>query len=279
MVRSGVKRDAIAYACKSYAVSERRACRLIKFSRSTLIYKPKPDKNEWLRKRLHALAGRHRRYGSPRMQYLIDREDVEVVNHKRLERVYAEEGLQIRKRKRKRETAPIRVAIATPERPGQRWSMDFVSDQLSDGRKIRTFNIVDDFSRECPAIIVDTSINGQRVVRALESLGATCGLPEILVCDNGPEFAGRVLDEWAYKTSVQLSFITPGKPVENAFIESFNGKFRDECLNENWFVSLKHAQEIIEKWRREYNRSRPHSSLGNIPPEEFLRRFHASGKQ
>ena len=151
--------------------------------------------------------------------------------------------------------------------------MDFVSDCLSDGRKFRTLNIVDDFSRECPAIEVDTSITGQRVVRVLDRLAEIRGLPETIVVDNGPEFAGRTLDEWAYRRGVRLHFIDPGKPVQNAYVESFNGRFRDECLNQHWFIGLDDSRRIIEEWREDYNTIRPHSSLGNAAPAEFVRKF------
>jgi putative transposase len=213
-----------------------------------------------------------RRFGSPRLTVMLRREGFKV-NHKRVERIYAEEGLQIKKRKKRRETAALRVVIPTPTKPNKRWSMDFVSDALADGRRFRCLTIVDDFSRESPQIFVERSIPGHRVAQILDGLGGARGLPDTIVCDNGPEFAGSALDWWAHERGVKISFIRPGKPVENAFIESFNGKFRDECLNENWFTSLRDAQEKIEAWRRDYNRNRPHSSLGNKSPEEFLKGF------
>jgi putative transposase len=183
--------------------------------------------------------------------------------------MYREEGLGVRRRKRKRIGAVERQALAIPVRSNERWSMDFISDALSEGRKFRSLNIVDDFNRECLAAEVDTSITGARVVRVLEQLGERRGLPQILVMDNGPEFAGRALDVWAYEQGVKLHFIEPGKPVQNAFIESFNGKMRDECLNEHWFLSLGEARQRIEAWRRDYNEVRPHTSLGNRTPQEF----------
>lgn len=215
------------------------------------------------------LAEQRRRFGSPRLHVLLKREGM-VVNHKRTERIYREEKLSLRRRKRKKRVAAARIELPKPERPNQAWSMDFVHDQLSDGRKLRALTIVDDYSRECPAIEVDTSINGLRIVRVLERLAFIRGLPEVITVDNGPEFAGRVLDEWAYSRGIKLDFITPGKPVENCYIESFNGKFRDECLNEHWFTSLEDARELIEEWRMDYNRERPHSSLGDLTPEEFV---------
>ncbi len=155
------------------------------------------------------------------------------------------------------------------QRVNERWSMDFMGDSLADGRTFRTLNIVDDFSREAPTIVVDLSLPGRRVVRELDALGQQRGLPKMIVMDNGPEFIGKALDEWAYRRGVKLHFIRPGKPVENAYVESFNGKFRDECLNEHWFVSLERARLVIEAWRQDYNNFRPHSTLGNQTPAQF----------
>lgn len=270
MVSPAAKREVVRFAKENYSVSERHACRTTNIPRSTIRYERQSDKNEWLRARLKTLATQRRRFGSPRMTVLLRREG-HIVNHKRVERIYAEEGLQLKKRKKRRQTATLRVVIPTPTGPNQRWSMDFVSDCLAHGRKFRCLTIVDDFSRESPAIVVDTSLPGQRVTGILDYLGGTRGLPDTITCDNGPEFSGIALDRWAHERGVKIAFIRPGKPVENAFIESFNGKFRDECLNENWFTSLEDAQEKIETWRRDYNSKRPHSSLGNLTPDEFMR--------
>jgi putative transposase len=181
-------------------------------------------------------------------------------------------GLAVRKRKRKKITAVARVPSEAPQRSNQRWSMDFVQDSLENGRRFRTLNIVDDFTRECLAIEVDFSLPGERVVRVLDEISLGRGLPETIVIDNGPEFSGKVLDSWAYQKGVKLQFIRPGKPVENAYIESFNGKLRDECLNGNAFLCLRHARLLIARWREDYNKVRPHSSLGNLSPEEFGRK-------
>jgi len=270
-VSPAAKREVICYTKKNYGVSERHACRATKIPRSTIRYKRRMPDDQGVRSRLKELAMQRRRFGSPRLTVMLRREGIKV-NHKRVERIYAEEGLQVRKRKKRRQTAALRIVIPTPTQPNKRWSMDFVSDTLADGRRFRCFTIVDDFSRESPEIFVDKSIPGHRVAQVLDGLGGARGLPEAIVCDNGPEFAGSALDWWAHERGVKIIFIRPGKPVENAFIESFNGKLRDECLNENWFTSLKDAQEKIETWRRDYNRNRPHSSLGNLSPEEFLRR-------
>ena len=174
------------------------------------------------------------------------------------------------KRKRKKTAAMTRVVLPAPERPNERWSMDFVTDSLVTGRRFRALVIVDDYSRECPAIEVDTSLGGRRVVQVLERLAESRGLAEVITLDNGPEFTGKALDEWAYSRGVKLNFIRPGKPIENAYAESFIGRLRDECLNENWFLSLKDARDIIGSWRIDYNDGRPHSSLQGLSPREYV---------
>jgi putative transposase len=220
------------------------------------------------------LAERKRRWGSPQLHRVLKREGL-VVNHKRTERIYREEKLSLKVRKRKKRVSGLQVELPKAERVNQRWSMDFVSDSLHTGRRFRVLTIVDNYSRECPVLEVDLSIGGARVVRVLERLKESRGLPESITVDNGPEFSGHALDEWAYKNNVKLNFIRPGKPVENAYIESFNGKFRDDCLNENWFTSLQEAKELIELWRVEYNEFRPHSSLQDLTPKEFAIRHAA----
>ena len=192
-----------------------------------------------------------------------------MINHKRTERIYHEEGLALRRKRRRKGAAGSRVMMPSPQRPNQRWSMDFVTDSIVTGRRFRALAIVDDYSRECPVIEVDTSLGGVRVVGVLERLAETRGLPNIITTDNGPEFAGRALDEWAYRKGVKLNFIRPRKPIENAYAESFIGRLRDECLNEHWFLSLEDAREKVEEWRQHYNRERPHGALGNVPPVEF----------
>jgi len=233
------------------------------------------EKDKKLRERMRELAEKRRRFGSPRIHVLLKREGL-VINPKRTERVYAEEGLSLRIRKRKKRAAMARMELPCPEKPNQRWSMDFVQDQLAEGRRFRVLTIVDAFTRECPALEVDTSLGGKRVVRVLDKLAFLRGLPEAITIDNGPEFTSNALDEWAYRNNVKLDFIRPGKPIENAYIESFNGKLRDECLNDNWFLSLDDARETIEAWRMDYNRQRPHSSLDNMAPWEFREKFEIS---
>jgi len=214
------------------------------------------------------IAAVKRRYGYRRIHVLLRREGWEV-NRKKTYRLYREMGLAVRRRKRKRIGPFERVPLPKPLATNQSWSMDFVADGLADGRKLRCLAIVDDYMRECLVIEVDTSITGTRVAAVLDRLADSRGLPASITVDHGPEFEGQVLDAWAYVRGVRLSFIRPGKPVENAYIESFNGKFRDECLNEHWFVTMAHARRVIENWRIEYNTERPHSSLGDRTPTEY----------
>lgn len=248
-------------------ISERRACRLIGIHRSVARYTPRGQDPPELLRRLRELAAERRRYGYRRLTILLRREGF-MVNHKRVYRLYREEGLLVRRRKRKKAAGVERVMPPAPEMANQRWSMDFLQDGLADGRRLRVLTLVDDYSRECLAIEADTSLPGARVVQVLEVVSSLRGVPETIVVDNGPEFAGKAMDAWAYEKGVGLHFIEPGKPVQNAYIESFNGKFRDECLNEHWFGSLPEAKAITEAWRQDYNTFRPHSSLGNVTPME-----------
>ena len=218
---------------------------------------------------IRELAQLRPRSGSPRLSALVRRE-LGAVNHKRVERIYAQEGLQLpRRRKGRRRGAGRAVPLAALTGPNQRWPMDFVQDSTVGGRRIRALAIVDQFTRECPAIEVDTSITGQRVVRVLDRLRETHGLPQALVLDNGPEFTSKALAAWAKDSGVRLHFIAPGRPTENGYIESFNGKFRDECLDRHWFQDLADSRVTIEDRRTDYNRDRPHSSLGYLTPLEF----------
>jgi putative transposase len=194
-----------------------------------------------------------------------------MINHKRTERIYRQEGLALRIRRRNKMSSRLRTDMPKPAYPNHIWSMDFMRDNLADGRTIKVLSVVDEYTRKCFRIEVDTSINGMRVTRVLSEIARLEDLPQIIVIDNGPEFIGNALDAWAYRRGVKLTFIRPGKPVENAYIESFNGRFRDECLNEHWFLTIEHARRIIEEWRIDYNNERPHSSLGYLTPEEFVR--------
>jgi len=223
-----------------------------------------------LRQRLLELAAERPRFGYRRLHVLLRREGVEV-NRKKVQRIYREESLMVRKKRRKRVAQAPREPKPIPSETNERWSMDFMQDTLDDGRCFRTLNVVDDFSREALAIEVARSIPGERVVRVLDRLIEERGKPSLIVMDNGPEFTSRALDSWAYKNDVRLHFIQPGKPIQNCFVESFNGKFREECLNEHWFVDLGDARRKIEAWRQDYNGVRPHSSLGDVPPSEFAK--------
>ena len=231
-------------------------------------------RNEALRVRLREMAGERPRFGYRRLHRMLRREKW-LVNHKRVYRLYREEGLSMRRGKGKRFRAEARVPLALPPRANQMWTMDFTRDSLASGRKFRTLNLMDGFTREALCIEVDNCLPGLRVVQVLERVAQERGLPEVIQVDNGPEFISRVVDQWAYANDVALHFIDPGKPVQNAFIESFNGKFRDECLNRSWYTSLEDAQQIIEAWRTDYNTVRPHSSLGYQTPEEYAATFAA----
>jgi putative transposase len=268
MVRPAAYREAVGFLQGEFEMSERRACRVLGFRRSSHRYVARRTVAQALLDELRAHAAARPRFGYRRIHVLLRRGGWRV-NHKRVYRIYRAEGLAVRRRKRKRIGVGLRTVLPPPSRPNERWSMDFTLDTLASGRKFRTLNIVDDFSRECLAIEVDTSLGGARVVRVLERLAASRGLPGVIVSDNGPEFTGKTLDAWAYEVGLRIHFIRPGKPVENCYVESFNGKFRDECLNDHWFLGLRDAQQKIEDWRIDYNEVRPHSSLGDLTPKEY----------
>ena len=261
------QRTAVRAIQAKFRLSERRACGLVGLGRSTCRYQTR--RAEWpaLRERLHALAAERRRFGYRRLYILLRREGYRL-NLKRVYRLYRDDGLAVRRRRRRRRVARG-TPLAGPTRINERWSLDFLLDTLEDGRRVRLLAVVDDFTRTCLAIEVDTSIGGRRVVEVLQRLVETRARPAVLITDNGPEFVGRALDAWAYAQGIRLHFIEPGKPNQNAYVESFNGRFRDECLNEHWFLSLAHTRQIVEAWRLDYNAVRPHSSLGNVSPTEF----------
>lgn len=277
MVTPVARRHVVEYILKTHSLSERRACKLICLDRTSFRYKPVPDKNIEFRIRLRELAEQRRKFGVPRLHIMLRREG-HLINHKRTERLYREEGLSLRQKKRKKRISHLRVVMDKPERINQHWSMDFVSDNLYNGRRFRVLTVIDDLSRECPALEADHSLTGKRVTRVLDRVAMLRGFPDAITVDNGPEFISKALDLWAYTNGVKLRFIQPGKPTQNAYIESFNGKFREECLNENVFVSLQNAQKIIETWRLDYNLERPHSSLNGMAPTEFARTFEKEQK-
>ncbi len=269
MVEPEAKKAALAYVRDAFGFSDRRASKLVGLYRSTLHYKGKPRDDKKLVGRILELAHRHKRWRAP-MIHVVARRDGLVVNHKRTDRIYYKVlGLSVRKRNRKKLRAATRVPLASPTRVNQCWTMDFVHDTLSSGRKLKCLNVLDEYTRECLVIEADSSIGGGRVARVLDMLKDFRGLPEAIRLDNGPEFTSKVMDKWAYENKVKLSFIAPGKPSQNAFVESFNGKFRDDCLNANCFDTMCEAREEIEAWRTEYNGFRPHSSLGDLTPLAF----------
>lgn len=265
MVKPAAKKQVAGYIQEQHQFSKRRACALVGIPTCTARYQSRREDEVPVRARLKELAQERPRFGYRRLGVLLRREGHQV-NLRRVLRLYREENLKLRARKRKRVTRVLRVKPQEPNALNQMWTMDFMHDTLNGGRRFRTLNIVDCFSREALAVEVDTSLSGHRVVRVLQRLLETRGKPSVIQVDNGPEFTGRALDEWAHKNQVKLHFIEPGKPTQNGVIESFNGKMRDECLNLEWFMDLHHARDIIENWRNDYNTFRPHSSLNNLPP-------------
>jgi len=256
---------------QQYQVSEKRACELIGITRWINRYQSRRDPQTGLRMRLRELAGSRVRYGYRRLTVLLRREGW-TVNTKRVYRLYREEGLQVRTKKRAKRAAHTRVSLREAGRPNQRWSMDFVSDRLADNRWFRILTVVDQYTRECLCLQADRSQTGEKVVEQLKRLVALRGVPESITTDNGSEFAGQAMDTWAHQAGVKLDFIQPGRPVQNGYIESFNGRLRDECLNTEVFSTLADAREKLECWRQDYNETRPHSALADRTPGELARR-------
>lgn len=262
----------------SCRVGKRRACEVVGLQRSVYYYKSTKDDRALIH-RICEIAASRVRYGYQRIHVLLRREGWHV-NHKRVYRLYCKEGLNLRsKRPRRRVAAAHQVKRPDVSRIDECWSMDFVADNLFNGRRIRALTVVDNFSRDCLAIHVDRSVKGKNVVQVMEWLRLfkeRC--PEMIQVDNGSEFISKELDKWAYENEVTLDFSRPGKPTDNALIESFNGSFRDECLNTNWFLSINDARKKIAAWRRDYNEFRPHSSLGNLTPKQFREQHNGSPK-
>lgn len=265
-MKPAARKAVVQYALKNFRLSELRACRLFRVSRSVNRYKMSSVDDPKVIARIKELAERRRRWGYRQLHRVLTREGI-FMNQKKFRRIYREHKLSLRIRKGRKVRSLPRVPITPPTGPKQRWSMDFMSDSLGPtGRRFRVLTVVDDFTRECVLLHADFSIPGQNVARALDGLSQ---LPKIFNIDNGSEFTGKAMDQWAFDKGIKLDFIRPGKPNENAFIESFNGKLRNECLNENWFVSLEEVRKTIEEWRIDYNENRPHSSLGGLTPKEF----------
>lgn len=262
-----VKRRVVGFVREVFGVSQRRACRVLGFHRSTQRHRSTRDDHD-LAGKLRTLACERPRFGYRRLHVLLRRQG-ELVNHKRVYRVYREHGLAVRKKTRRKGVAQTRMPLTSPMRANERWSLDFVSDQLADGRRFRVLNVVDDATRECVLSFASRSIPGTTVVRLLAAAVHERGKPSVLLTDNGPEFTGRAFDQWAYTQGITHRLIDPGKPVQNPYIESFNGRMRDEFLNAHWFVTLPQARLELAIWRRDYNAVRPHSALGNRTPQEF----------
>lgn len=259
----------VKYLQDAYEVSERRSCKVFKINRTAYRYKSKKDEQAFLRLRIKEIAASRVRYGYKRIHILLKREGWNV-NHKRVYRLYKEEGLNLRNKSNRKKISVPRVPDKNmPSAVNECWAMDFVSDQLYDGKRFRALTIIDTYSRECLAIYVDKSIKGEAVANTLSDIGMNKGLPKKIKVDNGPEFISRSLDAWAYLNNIQLEYSRPGKSTDNAHIESFNGSLRDECLNVNWFMSLEDARVKIENWRKDYNEFRPHSALTNMIPSGF----------
>jgi putative transposase len=261
------RKAAVARLVEQRGLSQVRACRLVGLNRSSMNYRPRRPDDSLLRQRLRELAAERRRFGYRRLGWLLEREG-HVLNRKKLYRLYREEKLMVRRRRGRKRALGTRAPMTLPGAINQRWSLDFVADALSDGRRFRILCVVDDFSRECLATVVDTSLGGVRVVRELDRLTAERALPRMVVSDNGTELTSCAVLRWA-TGRLEWHYIDPGKPVQNAFVESFNSKLRDECLNEHVFLTLAEARETIEAWRYDYNHLRPHSSLGALTPIEF----------
>lgn len=258
----------VHFLAVGFEASLRRSCELVGISRSSYYYESNRKPRALLRIRLKDLAATHIRYGYRRLYVLLRREGW-MVNHKLVYRLYHEEGLYLRTRKRKKKAVPLRLVRPHATEANQYWSMDFVHDQLADGRRFRCLTLVDNFTRVSPAIEVGKSLTGAHVVDVLDRLAESHGLPEVIFADNGTEFTSKAVDVWAYDHGVKIDYSRPGKPTDNAYIESFNGTLRSESLDLHWFGSIDEARETIETWRRQYNEFRPHSSIGNKTPAEY----------
>jgi putative transposase len=270
MVTPAGRREAAAYLRSAHGMSERRACKVLRVDRASIRYASTRPSDAPLRERLKALAQERRRFGYRRLHVLLRREG-HAVNHKRVQRLYREEKLTVRHRGGRKRAIGTRRPMETPVAANQRWSLDFVSDQMTDGRRFRILAVVDDCTRECLALVPDTSISGRRVARELDAIVRQRRRPATIVSDNGTEFTSNAILAWSDETGVGWHYIAPGKPQQNGVIESFNGRLRDELLNETLFRSLPHARAVLEDWRRDYNEERPHSKLGWMTPRDYAR--------
>lgn len=275
MVGPAAKRTAVAHAREVHGLSQRRACQVIEADRSTVRYRSLRPDDPALRQRIRELACERRRFGYRRLQILLEREGIRM-NHKKFRRLYAQERLQVKRRGGRKRALGTRRPMVPPSGPNQRWSLDFVSDAFTDGRRFRILAVVDDFTRECLTLVPDTSLSGMRVARELDAIIARRGKPRTCVSDNGTELTSIAILKWCQERRIEWHYIAPGKPQQNAFAESFNGRLRDECLNETLFTTLGEAKAVLAHWRHDYNRVRPHSSLANKAPTEFARQWGGS---
>ena len=274
MVTPAAKREAVVHLCEAHKVSQRRACAVLNVDRSTVRYSSVRPNDADLRKAIRGVAQERRRFGYRRIGVMLERQGI-TMNHKKLRRLYREEKLQVRKRGGRKRALGTRRAMVLPNRTNERWSLDFVNDAFTDGRRFRILAVIDDYSRECLALVADTSLSGARVARELDAIIAERGgKPKTIVSDNGTEFTSMAILKWCQDTKVGWHYIAPGKPQQNGFVESFNGSFRDECLNETLFSSLTDARHHITLWKEDYNVNRPHSSLGNLTPREYALNQH-----
>lgn len=267
----------MAHLTEAHGVSQRRACMATGFDRSSIRYRSvRPDDTK-ARQAMKVVAAERRRFGYRRIHVMLGRQGI-AMNLKKLRRLYREEGLQVRKRGGRKRALGTRRPIVVPDGPNQRWSLDFVSDAFTDGRRFRLLAVVDDYSRECLALVADTSLSGARVARELDAIISVRGQPATVVSDNGTEFTSTAILTWCQRTKIDWHYIAPGKPTQNAFVESFNGRLRDEFLNETLFTNLRQAKGAVRAWQDDYNTCRPHSALGNVPPAEFAAQIRLDEK-
>lgn len=272
------KKTLVDFLRVGYKIGKRKACQLIGLNRATYYYESQTKDQTALKIRLRDLAASRVRYGYRRLHVLLQREGWKI-NHKRVYRIYQQEGLSLRLKRAKKRVSVARVPTPPANAPNEQWSMDFMADALADGRRFRVLTLVDNFSRVSPALEVDFSLPGEKVVAVLDQLAAAGKKPKVLHVDNGPEFISKALDAWAHRNGVHLDFSRPGKPTDNPFIESFNGKLRTECLEQNWFASLNEAKERLEAHRKEYNTERPHTALQYLTPEQYLKNWQTKQVQ
>ena len=269
VVTPAARRQAVAHLCEAHGVSQRRACDVLNVDRSSVRYKSVRSDDEHLRIAMRKVAAERRRFGYRRIHVMLERQGI-IMNQKKLRRLYREEKLQVRKRGGRKRALGTRRPMVLPSCANERWSLDFLSDAFTDGRRFRVLAVVDDYSRECLALVADTSLSGLRLTRELDLIMTQRGKPRTIVSDNGTEMTSTAVLKWCQETGIEWHYIAPGKPQQNGFVESFNGSFRDECLNETLFSSLSQARQQIAEWKEDYNSQRPHSSLGNITPNEFV---------